>query len=519
MKKKTIVIGLAFILASSLLLLAKEGEKASAQGTKIECDVKDVQNFYHCDACGKLLRGFKCPVCKDGKCDWCKQAMAKIASLTQSVATKTQQPSQAQKDALRNAQKEFNEHKGKCCEINELKDFKCPCCGAPLKSLEETDLVVKSKCQFCQSDKIKQKEYCVKWIYDCPDHKGILLSTKYNNTCPELVDDGKGKKKECKKPLELVAVSIEEVIDKYICPECGETSDKPGKCSKCNKDLTKIKTCEKPGASPTIDRAESKMECTFELVSNLTFVQAKVNGREESFILDSGAPTLVLNERYSKSDNPGGSAGAVSGSASYQKIRIKQFEWMKIKLMDYDAIAMNIEQLEMATGKKIFGLIGYQQIKDYVLQIDYKEKELVLLETIGAKTDFSAVIPFEQKVHIPIVTAKIGNKQFRFGIDTGAETNLLDLPAEKKIDEEEFKSRDTAKLIGANQGETAVKMAQLKELIIDTKVFKDMKFVIQDISHLNQGYGLNIDGLLGLPFLSYQKTSIDFPNRKIYLWK
>lgn len=261
------------------------------------------------------------------------------------------------------------------------------------------------------------------------------------------------------------------------------------------------------------------MKCTFELAHDLIFVHAKVNGREKIFILDSGAPTLVLNKRYSKSDNPKGSAGAVSGSVSYQKIRINQFKWMKIQLVDYDAIVINIKHLEIQTDKKIFGLIGYLQIKDYVLQIDYKKKDLSLLETIGTKTNFSRVIPFEQKAHIPIVIAKIGNKQFRFGIDTGAERNLIDLPAEKKIGEQEFKNRGTDGLSGANQKQTAVKTVQLKQLIINTKVFKDMRFVIQDISHLNQDYGLNIDGLLGFPFLSYQKTSIDFPNKQIYLWE
>ena len=254
MKNTKMFPGLLFVLVVSLFLFGQ----SPAQETKTECDVKTVKSFYHCEACGKLLRGFKCSVCSKEQCKFCKDEMMKINSM---AARPGYRDTPENKLARQKEQTILTDHQSKCYEITELKDFKCPCCEAPLKSLEEVDLTLNNKCRFCQSNNIKQKEYCIKWIYGCPDgHKGVLLPELYNNKCPELVDDGKGKKKECKKPLEKVEISIEEVIFKYVCPECKAVYDKAGKCEKCDKNLTKIKTCAKSEIFPHINGKEFEKE-------------------------------------------------------------------------------------------------------------------------------------------------------------------------------------------------------------------------------------------------------------------
>jgi hypothetical protein len=180
-----------------------------------------------------------------------------VATISRMISRNPDRESQASIQKRQAEQKVLIEHQVALYEISQLKNFKCPCCDASLKSLEEVDLVVKNKCIFCKSDKIQKEDYCVKWVYGCPDgHKGFLAP----GSCPELIDDVAGKKKECKKPLEKVEVSFEAIIYKYVCPECKETSDKPGKCSKCNKDLAKIKTCAKSGVFPHINEKEWEKE-------------------------------------------------------------------------------------------------------------------------------------------------------------------------------------------------------------------------------------------------------------------
>lgn len=253
-----------FMLANSIFLLSGNGDdKSPAPETKMECDQKIVQSFPYCEACKKPLRGFKCPVCNKQKCEWCKKEQASIGELfnSQKNYTHSAEESKKNQDNATAKQKLITEHKTISYEITELKDFKCPCCGNALKNLEETDLVLNGKCKLCESNRIKQKEHCIKWVYGCPDgHKEILLPGDYGNACPELIDDGKGKKKECKKPLDKVEVNIETVIYKYVCPVCKGTSNKPGQCPICKKDYTKLKVCPTSGTFPHVNAKEWEKE-------------------------------------------------------------------------------------------------------------------------------------------------------------------------------------------------------------------------------------------------------------------
>jgi hypothetical protein len=50
-------------------------------------------------------------------------------------------------------------------------------------------------------------------------------------------------------------------------------------------------------------------------------------------------------------------------------------------------------------------------------------------------------------------------------------------------------------------------------------IYSDMQFVASDISHLTNGYGLEIVGLLGFPFLNQKKVAIDFENQQLHFLK
>ena len=134
---------------------------------------------------------------------------------------------------------------------------------------------------------------------------------------------------------------------------------------------------------------------------------------------------------------------------------------------------------------------------------------------IEPKSEFS----FEYGAHIPIIDVVINKKTYKLGIDTGASSNLINLSTFDVLPKRSYKIKDTSILFGADKNKTEVTIIDIKTCTISNKKFKKMEFAVSDISHLNEGYGLKIDGLVGYPFLSKQKMSINFLNKKVYLWK
>jgi hypothetical protein len=60
----------------------------------------------------------------------------------------------------------------------------------------------------------------------------------------------------------------------------------------------------------------------------------------------------------------------------------------------------------------------------------------------------------------------------------------------------------------------------LKKAVLSGKlVFKDMTTVFSDISHINKGKDIQIDGILGYEFLRQYKTVINFKTQLIEFYK
>ncbi len=261
----------------------------------------------------------------------------------------------------------------------------------------------------------------------------------------------------------------------------------------------------------------------FNLVGGLIFVKAKLNGKEENFIIDSGAPVMVLNTAHFDNGTNNGEAMGVSGSTATQSVPIKNFDWNGMNVSDTEVLGMDLSHLEEATGEKFAGLIGHSLLQDYELLIDYKKKKLLLFSPGETKyhTEVkpSQIIPFNYEAHIPVIQAKINDVDYKLGLDTGAEANLLDIPDFEKLDKSSYKLLGNGELSGADKGIKDVSSFEIKNTIISDSKFENMDFISSDISHLNNGYGLQLNGLLGFPFLSNGKVSINFFEQKINFWE
>lgn len=268
--------------------------------------------------------------------------------------------------------------------------------------------------------------------------------------------------------------------------------------------------------------SKEPIRTSFKHIRGLIFVEVEVNGEEGYFILDSGAPVVVLNTKYFSHGKEDGSAQGVSGSLQRQQIHIDGFRWGNIELEDTDLMGLDLSHLEEELGHPFKGLIGHDLLRDYELLIDYEKEELLLFKE--GQTDYhqkiqpQSELSFSYQLHIPVLEVEIGGVPYDLGLDTGAEQNLISQAGFERLPKESFEVQEQTELRGADKNITEVQRFIVHESEFSGQTFEAMSFVSADISHLTAGYGLKIEGLVGYPFLSQHLCSIDFADKKIYFW-
>ena len=266
----------------------------------------------------------------------------------------------------------------------------------------------------------------------------------------------------------------------------------------------------------------------FYMVGRLIAVDVMLNNNKRTFIFDSGSPIVILNSKYIvKSDTIkrktiSSSTGVGDNISGMDIEKVKAFEFAGIEMNNQDMITLDISHIEEALETEIYGLIGYELIKDYDLLFDYDKKILTLInpdyfsqyKQENLSKNKLTVVPFELNSHIPVIKATIGEKEYNFGIDCGAEINLMD--DDLFVSMKNFQKKvEMDTLWGANNDEIEVKSSIIKKTYIGGKKFKNMNTVFNDMSHLNEGYKLALDGLFGYEILSKQRTIISYKRKEI----
>jgi len=272
-----------------------------------------------------------------------------------------------------------------------------------------------------------------------------------------------------------------------------------------------------------------KMTMSFTLKHNEIFVKAKLNGTEGDFLLDSGAPMLILNSAHlpkGAGKAMGAIAAGVGGEAGdMSMVHMDSLYWCGMEMRNSDALANDFSHLEKQLKHQFLGLIGYEVFKDYEITFDYANQVITLVKTddngncpanMQQNGTVICTAPFDQVMHIPVISVSISGKDYRMGIDCGAAGNLF---YEKYIPalEGNYKAKKKEKLAGAGKKVTKVPTGIIKVSSIGKTAFKNMRTAFSDdeLNELNNGYGLKVDGLLGYPFLKQYKTSINYKKKEM----
>lgn len=253
-------------------------------------------------------------------------------------------------------------------------------------------------------------------------------------------------------------------------------------------------------------------------------VEATINGKKGNFVVDSGTPmALMLNSNFQSYTGTKQISNTmdVSGQMSNTyEVNIDSFEWNGLIFNDVYAMTTDLDDLGRRLNVKSFaGTIGYALLKNYIVDYDYENNQLKLwTDKPSMKKHYSIkseqIIPFTMAHHIPVINAKIGDKDFRFGLDSGAETNMIDPIWQDEL-EGMYEIIGMEELYGASANHQEVLKVSMRDFSLN-KASYTMNFMFAQL-YGGQHKETQIDGLIGNQFLTSRKTIVNYIDNELYL--
>lgn len=272
----------------------------------------------------------------------------------------------------------------------------------------------------------------------------------------------------------------------------------------------------------------------FTRAGNLIVLRARVDSMEGNFILDTGAPHLVLNITYFRdypaTEHHDEKQTSINGSSPVViKTSVGELSFGGMEYFRAEADLVNLGHLENSKGIQIMGLLGMELFKKCEMIIDY-EHNLIYLHRIGRKegskykhamlgdTSQYRVVPFDITDNRIIATTYMAGKKLKLVIDCAAESNILDSRLPDRIFEHVTISRRVV-LTGSDNRKVEALYGSMRDMAIGNQSFASLPVLITNLEGTCFSYAGCVDGVLGFDFLSLNKIGFNFVTRKMYIWK
>lgn len=269
--------------------------------------------------------------------------------------------------------------------------------------------------------------------------------------------------------------------------------------------------------SSTIEHRNTKTTAQaipFEKAGNLLLVKAELDGNEGFFILDTGAPTLVVNQQSNQQEIK---AKGITGQLSVSDTFIKNFRWNNDEWKNLNGLCVDMRHFNDVNKNGVQGLIGYEILKDYEVIVDPSAQTITLVnnrkELPYDPSIALATLQMKQQDHMPVIELIISGKKILLGIDTGAEINFLDQALFENGQISDFEELGTGivKGLGGNS-EKRERKVRIKNTQAGGINLAYQSFTLSDLSTLfpKDGEGLKVQGIVGNAFLNQFRYSINY---------
>lgn len=262
---------------------------------------------------------------------------------------------------------------------------------------------------------------------------------------------------------------------------------------------------------------------------NLIIVEAQVDTLQGNFVLDTGAPYLVLNATYFRDapkineQDAGGINGATSPTFSTV---VNNFSILDLHYPRLTADVTDLSNIENGRHIKILGLLGTRLFSKLALTVDLFHNVLYIhkLDERGniapgerlydhpqLKTSFKYISD------VIYLKGTIDDHTMWFAFDSGAEVNLLDYGRSRKIISK-MKVINRQKLIGVGGSGFEIINAKVDKLTVGDMTFYNNHVTITSLDKMGHFYDQSIDAILGYDFFSRGIFTINFVKKEFEMY-
>jgi len=257
---------------------------------------------------------------------------------------------------------------------------------------------------------------------------------------------------------------------------------------------------------------------------NLFLIEAQIDSVKGNFILDLGAPYLVLNSTYFRDYQKDTLfyAGSLNTVSDYvRRTKVDSLRFGSIKYSGIQADVTDLAAIENKRGQKILGLLGVALFEEFIIELNCSAQQLKIHTNAKTVSIDPLQLKFKERFNMVdkaiLLSLEINGVDLNFSIDTGAETNLLNnnLPSEVYSDMRILKN---SVVRDANGRATEVLMTYLSGMKIGKTQLDGAQTLILNLGSISKAYGKEIDGMLGYPFFMSNAVVINFKKKTVYMY-
>ena len=172
----------------------------------------------------------------------------------------------------------------------------------------------------------------------------------------------------------------------------------------------------------------------------------------------------------------------------------------------------------------VTGLIGFNVLERFEVHFDYAAGELTLFDldeydrpvTRGDLAEPLQVTEFDMVMHLPVFPVRVGDRELRMGLDSGASRGML-FERWQELLEGQYTFLERSALNGADRNQQMGDVVRFEKVEVQDLSYPGMTFRFNDmVTHSNRP--IPMDGLLGYEFLQSRPTSINYRRRELMVW-
>jgi predicted aspartyl protease len=238
-----------------------------------------------------------------------------------------------------------------------------------------------------------------------------------------------------------------------------------------------------PSAGPARDFVvsdpDSAASIAFELAGSLIVLPARVGDRPGRFLLDTGAGATVLDAAFCEALGlePRGAmeARGAGGSQTARFVDVERFHLPGIEISGQTVVTVPLEEVGRALGTQVDGILGYDFLSRFAVEIDYPAKRMALFRSGSYSPRDGAIrVPLRIETNVPRLDGVLeGEHAGSFLLDTGnAYPLLLHAPFVRRNGLAEAGGEDLS-ITGVGGAETMTR-TQVDSLALGDAVFRDV---------------------------------------------